>query len=447
MSKRIIDDLQIIYDGLKNQSGGGVASIVVDGKTYTQNHGVITLPNHPKVDFNSEGNLVITINGVTKVFTPVSESVTEPEVFYSITNVLTKCTNSNTNAVLKKDSEYVATLTANSGYKIKSVKVTMGGTVVMNNATDGNVVDINIPRVTGDMVITAVAEPITYTITNTLTQCSTNNSNASITKDSRYTATLTANSGYIIKSISVTMGGANITSSAVSNNTITIQEVTGNVVITAVAEVITYTITNTLTQCSTNNSNNSITKDSRYTATLTANSGYRIKTITVTMGGTNITSSAVSNDTVTIAKVTGNVVITAVAEIISYPITNTLTKCSTNNNAVKANHNSAYEAIITADDEYKMDSLTITMGGTNITSSVVTPIVEAVPTYPVTNTLTHCTTNNTAKTIEKDSVYEATITADAEYKMDSIAVTMGGTNINSSYITPITEKVPDSPRI
>lgn len=365
MSKRIIDDLQIIYDGLKNQSGGGITSIVVDGKTYTQNHGVITLPNHPKVDFNSEGNLVITINGVTKVFTPVSESVTEPEVFYSITNVLTQCKNSNTNATLKEGS--------------------------------------------------------------------------------RYTATITPNSGYIIKSISVTMGGTNITSSAVSNNTITIQEVTGNVVITAIAEVITYTITNTLTQCSTNNSNNSITKDSRYTATLTANSGYRIKTITVTMGGTNITSSAVSNDTITIAKVTGNVVITAVAEIISYPITNTLTKCSTNNNAVKANHNSAYEAIITADDEYKMDSLTITMGGTNITSSVVTPIVEAVPTYPVTNTLTHCTTNNTAATVEKDSVYEATITADAEYKMDSIAVTMGGTNINSSYITPITEKVPDAP--
>lgn len=288
MSKRIIDDLQIIYDGLKNQSGGGVTSIVVDGKTYTQNHGVITLPNHPKVDFNSEGNLVITINGVTKVFTPVSESVTEPEVFYSITNVLTKCTNSNTNAVLKKDSEYVATLTANSGYKIKSVKVTMGGTIVMNDATNGDVVDINIPKVTGDMVITAVAEPVTYTITNTLTQC------------------------------------------------------------------------------------------------------------------------------------------------------------STNNNAVKANHNSTYEATITADDEYKMNSLTITMGGTNITSSVVTPIIEAVPTYPVTNTLTHCTTNNTAATVEKDSVYEATITADDEYKMDSIAVTMGGTNIDSSYITPVIE---DSPRI
>ena len=124
MSKRIIDDLQIIYDGLKNQSGGGVASIVVDGKTYTQNHGVITLPNHPKVDFNSEGNLVITINGVTKVFTPVSESVTEPEVFYSITNVLTQCKNSNTNATLKEGSRYTATITPNSGYIIKSISVT-----------------------------------------------------------------------------------------------------------------------------------------------------------------------------------------------------------------------------------------------------------------------------------------------------------------------------------
>lgn len=369
MSKRIIDDLQIIYDGLKNQSGGGLTSIVVDGKTYTQSHGVITLPNHPKVDFNSEGNLVITINGVTKVFTPVSESVTEPEVFYSITNVLTQCTNSNTNAVLKKDHEYVATLTANSGYKIKSVKVTMGGTVIMNDATDGDAVDINISRVTGDMVITAVAEPITYAITNTLTQCSTNNSN------------------------------------------------------------------------------NTITKDSRYTATLTANNGYRIKTITVTMGGTDITSSVVSNNAITIAKVTGNVVITAVAEIISYSITNTLTKCSTNNNAAKANHNSAYEAIITADDEYKMDSLTVTMGGTNITSSVITPIVESPKTYSVTNTLTHCSTNNNASTVEGGSVYEATITADDDYKMDSITVTMGGTNIDSSYITSITESNTSIPRI
>lgn len=79
-------------------------------------------------------------------------------------------------------------------------------------------------------------------------------------------------------------------------------------------DIPTYTITNNLSGCSTNNSATSVDGGVSYSATITPNSGYTIKTLTVTMGGTDITSTAVSGNSITIASVTGAIVITAVAE-------------------------------------------------------------------------------------------------------------------------------------
>ena len=79
-------------------------------------------------------------------------------------------------------------------------------------------------------------------------------------------------------------------------------------------DIPTYTITNNLSGCSTNNSATSVDGGVSYSATITPNSGYTIKTFTVTMGGVDITSTAVSGNSITIANVTGTIVITAVAE-------------------------------------------------------------------------------------------------------------------------------------
>ena len=79
-------------------------------------------------------------------------------------------------------------------------------------------------------------------------------------------------------------------------------------------DIPTYTVTNNLTGCTTSNSAISVDGGSAYAATLTPNSGYAMTTLTVTMGGVDITSSAVSNNAISIASVTGNVVITALAE-------------------------------------------------------------------------------------------------------------------------------------
>ena len=73
-------------------------------------------------------------------------------------------------------------------------------------------------------------------------------------------------------------------------------------------------ITNTLTNCSNSNSATEVVKGESYSATISADDGYEISSITITMGGTDITSSVVSDGDISIAEVTGDIVITAVAE-------------------------------------------------------------------------------------------------------------------------------------
>jgi len=82
---------------------------------------------------------------------------------------------------------------------------------------------------------------------------------------------------------------------------------------TLTAPAVTYSVTNTLTQCTTNNSATSALENTSYSATITANSGYALDSVTVKMGGVDITSTSVSGGKITIASVTGNIVITAKA--------------------------------------------------------------------------------------------------------------------------------------
>lgn len=77
--------------------------------------------------------------------------------------------------------------------------------------------------------------PNTYSITNNLTNVTNSNEAVTIEEKSTYTATLTAASEHTLNSVTITMGGVDITSSAYSDGNINIATVTGNIVITAVA--------------------------------------------------------------------------------------------------------------------------------------------------------------------------------------------------------------------
>lgn len=82
-----------------------------------------------------------------------------------------------------------------------------------------------------------------YTITNNLTNVSTSNSTNSIAEGSSYEAKLSVSTGYNIGNVSITMGGADITSTCYNSKTISISSVTGDIVITAEAVEITGTDT------------------------------------------------------------------------------------------------------------------------------------------------------------------------------------------------------------
>ncbi len=87
-------------------------------------------------------------------------------------------------------------------------------------------------------------------------------------------------------------------------------------------EVTTYSITNNLTHVTTSNAAASVAENAAYAAALTAADGYDLADVSVTMGGADITETAYADGAISIAAVTGDLVITATA--ISAPVVNTV---------------------------------------------------------------------------------------------------------------------------
>lgn len=80
------------------------------------------------------------------------------------------------------------------------------------------------------------------------------------------------------------------------------------------AATVYYSVSTNLTNATLTGGAASVEEKQPYAATLSIPSGYEWKTVKITMGGTDITSSVYSNGTINIPSVTGNIVITATAE-------------------------------------------------------------------------------------------------------------------------------------
>lgn len=156
-------------------------------------------------------------------------------VTYSLANVSA----SNTAATVENGGSYSTTLTASGGFVLGSVTVTMGGSDITAAAYDSSAGTVTIPEVTGDIVITASAIANARAVTYDLTNAASSNTASFVNDGGSYTTTLTANSGYALSSVTVTMGGMDITNTAYNANTglVSIASVTGDVVIAAVAVV------------------------------------------------------------------------------------------------------------------------------------------------------------------------------------------------------------------
>lgn len=136
----------------------------------------------------------------------------------------------------------------------------------------------------------------TYTVTNTLTDVTNSNSATSATQYQPYTANIAPASGKVIDSITVTMGGTDITSQVFSGT----------------ADVLRRTITQTLTACTSSYKKSYVFDGQSCVIILTANSGYVMDSVTITMGGVDV-STYYKDGTISIPTVTGDIVITATA--------------------------------------------------------------------------------------------------------------------------------------
>ena len=403
-------------------------------------------------------------------------------IYFSVTRNYTDIYSDNESTRILENSHFVEHFDI-SDRRITSITVKMNDEYITNSVYSEEECAIDIPNVTGPIDITVTATYAVWrTVTNNLMAVRTNKTlipRDKIADGERYNATLTAFDGYEISTVLVTMGGIDVTSTVYSNGHIYIPEVTGDVVITAVANEIApqpetrYSITNNLTHLTSDNSATQITAGYTYQATLSYESGYNtINNITITMGGVDITSNAFdfSNRLVNIQNVTGNIVITAVGGV-NYTVTNVLEGATTNNNNSTTTQGYDYRATITpnsgreittaqikvgnatlyrlldgnetfgsgysSDDFYFSNgSLVIHIRAATIDNSIfINAVAEAsvTPTgYTITNNLVNATNNNNATTISSGSSYTATISPASGYAKAQVIVRMNTIDITSN---------------
>ena len=177
--------------------------------------------------------------------------------------------------------------------------------------------------------------------------------------------TVTPNSGFAISSLTVEMGGVDVTDTAVSGTTISIASVTGDVVITVSAVSADYTVSYTLNESVSSNTTTGVVSGSAYSTTITQNSGYKVTGITVTMGGADLSSTAVSVingvHIINISSVTGDIVITVETAV------------SLNTLVAKCDAISTGLGLTVSDNTYKYlkyDAIKITVNGADVTDTV-----------------------------------------------------------------------------
>lgn len=133
------------------------------------------------------------------------------------------------------DLKQYLTVTAHydNGTTSSVTNYTLSGTL----ATGTSTITVSYGGKTDTFNVTVTHAVMQYTITNNLTNVSNSNAATVINENLAYSGTLTAASGYVMGTVTVSMGNTDITATAYNSETgaISIASVTGNVTITATA--------------------------------------------------------------------------------------------------------------------------------------------------------------------------------------------------------------------
>ena len=158
-------------------------------------------------------------------------------------------------------------------------------------------------------------------------------------------------------------------------------------------------VTNTLSNCTSSNSAKYSDKGTSYSATISAQTGYTLvgATVSVTMGGTDITSTAYNSGLISIASVTGNVVITVTA----------VAKAVSSISAVYTQSGTVY----TTDSLDSLKSDLVVTATYNDTSTATVPSAD----YTLSGTLTAGTSTVTVTYEGKTTTFTVTVTQASPY--------------------------------
>lgn len=117
--------------------------------------------------------------------------------------------------------------------------------------------------------------------------------------------------------------------------------------------------------------------------------------------------------------------------IATYAVTNTLTNITTNNDAETVTEHQPYDADISVPFGYAIESIKVMMGGKDVTaqmfSGTLTNLKRAVKV-----TVTNCTLSGKKAVIDGQD-FVATVTADVGYSIDTVTITMGGVDVSTFY--------------
>lgn len=193
-----------------------------------------------------------------------------------------------------------------------TVTVTVGGkTVTPTIGADGT---YTVPNVNGNVVVTSSKTAKTFNVT--LGDDTTGEATATYMKD--YTFKLTPATGYTYN-MAVTIGGkaytgfkAQVNDDGTTTYTIPGADVTGDIVISSnkqVKQPATFTVIFDGTGTGDATGESSVKENTTYTFTVDKKDGFKY-TISATMGGKTVTVTEGADNTYTIAKVTGDLVIT-----------------------------------------------------------------------------------------------------------------------------------------
>lgn len=178
-----------------------------------------------------------TQNGQT-LYNQLEEALGSSSIYYTITKNLGNATSTDAKTKIIENGAYIDTFSPQLNYEITNITCTMGGVSQLITDNNDGTYTINISEVIGNIIITITTRNSSsgktyYTISNNLTNCTNSNNATTIEENTSYTATITEDAGYNLDSVIVTMGNTNITNTAYSNKTITVNSVTGDIVITA----------------------------------------------------------------------------------------------------------------------------------------------------------------------------------------------------------------------